>query len=100
MLAFPGFLNTLSISPIGDILLLGGNEYLSLWTRDSRISAHSFTQIMFYGANPPKDLYAQEIAQTQVGQVIQSEFSRDGRLFITLELDNKTKKRSLHVWYN
>lgn len=100
MLAFPGFLNTLSLSPVGDVLLLGGNEYVSLWTRDSNMSAHSFTQTMFYAKEPPKDLYAQEIVQTQVGQVIQSEFSRDGRLFITLEQDNTTQKRSLHVWYN
>jgi hypothetical protein len=38
--------------------------------------------------------------QTTVNQVVQSEFSRDGRVILTLEQDNQSKRRSMHVWYN
>ena len=45
-------------------------------------------------------MYAQCIEERDVLQVIQSEFSADGRTIITLEESNTEKKQSLKVWYN
>ena len=53
------FFNTLSLSPLGDAMVMGGNECLSLWTRDSNFSTHSYTLHLFYAKDMPENLYAQ-----------------------------------------
>ena len=99
-LSVQGFLNTLSLSPIGDLMVMGGNEFMSVWTRDSALSSHSFSQHLFYAKDLPKNVFAHGLLETPVEQVIQSEVSTDGRSIISLEQDNKTKKREIKVWFN
>ena len=95
------FISTLSLSPLGDVMVMGANESLSLWTRDSNMSTHSYSMHLFYSKDePPKGLYAQCLEQRDIGQIIQSEFTRDSRAFLTLEQDNQSKQRSVNVWYN
>jgi len=45
-------------------------------------------------------MYAQQLKEEKVGQIVQSEFSRDGRSIITLEVDRQTSQRRIKVWYN
>jgi hypothetical protein len=85
-------LNTVSLSPHGDALALGGNEFLSLWTRDTSMSTHSYSVFLYYAKEVPKNMYAQCIEERDVLQVIQSEFSADGRTIITLEQSNIDKR--------
>jgi hypothetical protein len=61
LLAIQGFLNTISISPIGDVFILGGDQFLSLWTRDTNLAAHSYTMQLFMARNPPSDLVCSAI---------------------------------------
>jgi hypothetical protein len=81
-------------------MFLGGNEFLSVWTRDTSLSSHSFSQHLFYSKEMPKMVFAQCLGEKPVGQVIQSEISRDGRTIICVEQDNESKKRSVKIWYN
>jgi hypothetical protein len=87
-LSIQGFLNTLSLSPIGDFMVLGGNEFMSVWTRDSSLAAHSFSQHLFYAKSLPKNVFAQGLLETPIEQIVQSEVSRDGRCIICLEQHN------------
>lgn len=48
VLIFGSFLNTVSLSPFGDALVLGGHEFLSLWTRDTNMSSHSYSMYVYY----------------------------------------------------
>jgi len=49
------FISTLSLSPLGDVMVMGANESLSLWTRDSNMSTHSYSVHLFYAKDePPK----------------------------------------------
>ena len=59
MLAILGFLNVISISPFGDAMVLAGNEFLSIWTRDNNnLSSHSYTLHLLYAKDLPKNIYA------------------------------------------
>ena len=59
MLAIQGFLNAIAISPFGDAMVLAGNEFLSLWTRDeNNISQHNFTLHLLVAKELPKNIYA------------------------------------------
>jgi hypothetical protein len=64
------FFNTLSLSPIGDAMVLAGNECLSLWTRDSNLSSHSYSLHLFYAKKLPENLYAQCLEQKNINQVV------------------------------
>lgn len=57
-LALHGFINTISISPLGDVLFLGGSECLSVWPRDDAFATHSFTLNLYYAKDLPKNMYA------------------------------------------
>jgi hypothetical protein len=78
------FLNTVTLSPIGDILVFGGDGYLSIWTRDSSISQRSFSLKGYQSEQPPKDLVCPIIQSKRVDQIVQSDFSADGRFIVTL----------------
>ena len=81
-------------------MVLGGNEFMSVWTRDSSLSAHSFSHHLFYAKALPKNVFAHGLLEMPVEQIIQSEVSRDGRSIICLEQDNSTKRRDIKIWYN
>ena len=81
-------------------MVLGGNQFISVWTRDSALSSHSYSQHLFYAKDLPKNVFAHGLLETPVEQIIQSEVSRDGRSIICLEQDNQTKKRQIKIWFN
>ena len=55
-LTFRSFLNTVSLSPHGDALVLGGNEFMSVWTRDTSMSTHSYSVYLYYAKEVPKNI--------------------------------------------
>jgi hypothetical protein len=61
LLVINSFLNTVSITPQGDAIALAGNEFLTLWSRDTNISTHSFTLHLYYAKKLPENLYAHSI---------------------------------------
>jgi len=70
-LEIQSFLNTISLTPQGDALTLGGNEFFSIWARDSNMSAHSYSQHLYFAKEVPKDLYAHSIeTKPDLGQII------------------------------
>lgn len=81
-------------------MVLGGNEFISVWTRDSAMSSHSYSQHLFYAKDLPKNVFAHGLLETPVEQVIQCEVSRDGRSIICLEQNNLTNKRQIKIWFN
>ena len=64
------------------------------------MSTHSYSVYLYYAKEIPKNMYAQCLEERDVLQVIQSEFSADGRTIITLEESNTMRAQSLKVWYN
>ena len=80
--------------------MIAGNEFLSLWHRDSNMSSHSYSLHLYYSDTIDENLYAHSIKKTPVGQVIQTMFTSDSRCLVTLEQDNTTKQRQVRVWYN
>ena len=46
---------------------------------------------LYYAKDIPKGMYAQCLEEKEIEQIIQTEFSSDGRTFVTLEENNKTK---------
>lgn len=101
MLVVNSFVNTVSITPQGDAIALAGNEFLSLWSRDSNIGTHSYTLHLYYAKSVTQKIYAQSIEEVpELGQVIQSSFTPDSRALVTLEQDNATGRRQVRVWYN
>ena len=100
-LTLPSFVNCISLTPQGDAFALSGNEFLTLWTRDTNLSAHSFTMNLFYATKLPENLYAHCVDTIpDLGQIFSSEFTADSRTLVTLEQNNETKTRKVRVWYN
>lgn len=100
MLAVQGFVNAVSISPFGDVVVVGGNEFFSVWSRDSNLVSHSYSLHLLYGKELPKNVFAQNKREIDIGQIVQVEFADDGRSFVTLEQDNETMVRKVRIWYN
>ena len=58
MLVMESFLNTVSLSPLGDVLFLGGHKFLSVWIRDANMASHSYSNHLFYAEQVPKNIIA------------------------------------------
>lgn len=100
-LSLPSFVNCISLTPQGDAFALSGNKFLTLWTRDTNLSSHSFTMNLFYAPNLPENLYAHCVDTIpDLGQIFCSEFTADSRTLVTLEQNNETKARKVRVWFN
>ena len=66
LLVIGSFLNTVSLSAYGDALVLGGNEFVSLWTRDRNMSTHSYSMYVYYAKEVDANMYAQCLEQKDI----------------------------------
>ena len=48
LLVFSSFVNSVSLTPQGDAMCIAGNKFLSVWTRDSNMSTHSYSLHLYY----------------------------------------------------
>ena len=67
LLIVNSFINTLSLTPQGDGLVVAGNGFLTLWHRDSNMNQHSYSLHLFYGQEINPNMYAQSIEKIEVG---------------------------------
>jgi hypothetical protein len=84
-------IRNISLSPIGDFMVLSGQHLLTVWSRDSE-TLQSFSNIIYYSKEEAKGIMASVIKQIELGDVMQSEISKDGRLIIFLENNAHTLK--------
>jgi len=48
-------------------VFLCGNGFLSLWTRDSNLSSHSFSMKLYYAQDLPEKFYAHSLKEVEMG---------------------------------
>lgn len=87
-------MKNISMSPIGDFFCISGNGVMSVWGRNNEAST-SFSNYIHYSKEESKDLISGIMKKVALGNIIQQEVTRDGRLIVTLE----QRGRSLKVWY-
>jgi len=84
----------INLSPIGDFICMTGYNVLTIWSRDSE-AVQSFSNVLYYSKEEPKDVFASVIKQKELGIIVQSEISHDGRLIFYMEENS----RSLNILY-
>jgi hypothetical protein len=89
----------LRFSPIGDFFVATGEKVLNIWRKDDSMAGEKYSSEYFLACDNQLAIpsrYNKFVDDNQLGRIIQSEISVEGRLIATLEED----KKYIKIWYN
>lgn len=86
---------SLAVSLLGDFCVIGGHEFMAIWTLDSLMDSYSQNLLYAKEVSLDKDEFIEECPEL-LGTITQAEICGSGRMFATLEDGSK----SLKIWHN
>lgn len=85
----------LAISQLGDFCVVGGHQFVGIWTLDSLADSYSINLLYAKEASGDKNEVIEECSELE-GTITQALICGSGRMFGTLE----SRSKSLKIWFN